>query len=196
MHWVLKFFVHKYVSNVNKIYKTSTGALIHACACFTHLHFPSREKFMYETLCRLVFYFPMQIRRDTLHWVELYTQLHDSVCSHFQTWMSAPLIMEVVNNCAVTLLVVLFVSVDQATSWMKMEWTVMVRFRLPLISTGNMLQCVLFFHVDINECGSDDPNNCDENAQCTNTEGSHTCTCNPGYTGDGVICASKWQLLC
>ena len=146
--------------------------------------------------CRAVFYFPMQIWRDTLHWVELYTQLHDSVCSHFQTWMSAPLIMEVVNNCAVTLLVVLFVPVGQATSWMKMEWTAVVRFRLPLISTGNMLQCVLFFHVDINECESDDSNNCDENAQCTNTVGSYSCACNPGYTGDGVICASKWQLLC
>ena len=51
-------------------------------------------------------------------------------------------------------------------------------------------------HVDINECGSDDSNNCDENAQCSNTDGSYTCACNPGYTGDGVICASKWQLLC
>ena len=50
--------------------------------------------------------------------------------------------------------------------------------------------CVVL-HVDINECGSDDSNSCHENAQCTNTEGSHTCTCNPGYTGDGVICASK-----
>ena len=53
------------------------------------------------------------------------------------------------------------------------------------------IQCVLFFHVDINECESDNSNNCDENAQCTNTEGSYTCTCNPGYTGDGIICASK-----
>ena len=50
--------------------------------------------------------------------------------------------------------------------------------------------CVVL-HVDINECGSDDFNNCDENAQCTNTEGSYTCSCNPGYTGDGIICASK-----
>ena len=80
---------------------------------------------------RAVFYFTSQIWRDTLHWVELYTKLHDSVCSHFQMWMNVPLIMEVVNRCAVTLLVVLFVPVDQATSWMKIDWTAVVRFRLP-----------------------------------------------------------------
>ena len=48
--------------------------------------------------------------------------------------------------------------------------------------------------VDINECERDD-DNCHENAQCINTEGSFTCFCNPGYTGDGVTCTSKWQLL-
>ena len=46
-------------------------------------------------------------------------------------------------------------------------------------------------YVDINECGSNDLNNCHENAQCTNTEGSFTCSCNPGYSGDGVNCTSK-----
>ena len=50
--------------------------------------------------------------------------------------------------------------------------------------------CVVL-RVDINECESNDSNNCDENAQCTNTEGSYTCSCNPGYTGDGVNCTSK-----
>ena len=34
-------------------------------------------------------------------------------------------------------------------------------------------------------------NNCHENAQCTNTERSFTCSCYLGYTGDGVNCASK-----
>ena len=50
---------------------------------------------------------------------------------------------------------------------------------------------VLYLIVDINECGSNDLNNCHENAQCINTEGSFTCSCNPGYTGDGVACTSK-----
>ena len=41
---------------------------------------------------------------------------------------------------------------------------------------------------DINECetGSD---NCDENAQCSNTKGSFTCYCESGYTGDGTECS-------
>ena len=53
---------------------------------------------------------------------------------------------------------------------------------------------VLFLHVDINECESGALNNCHENAQCTNTEGSFTCSCNLGYTGDGVNCTSKLAL--
>ena len=50
--------------------------------------------------------------------------------------------------------------------------------------------CVVL-HADINECESNDSDNCDENAQCTNTDGSFTCTCNSGYSGDGVSCTSK-----
>ena len=34
-------------------------------------------------------------------------------------------------------------------------------------------------------------NNCDENAQCTDTPGSFNCTCNPGYEGNGLNCTSK-----
>ena len=40
---------------------------------------------------------------------------------------------------------------------------------------------------DINECevGTD---SCDENAECNNTDGSYTCSCNTGYSGDGQSC--------
>ena len=56
------------------------------------------------------------------------------------------------------------------------------------------------YTIDINECtmGTD---NCAAEATCTNTEGSFTCTCNQGYTGDGVACNGKYThvillLLC
>ena len=41
--------------------------------------------------------------------------------------------------------------------------------------------------LDINECeaGTD---GCSENADCTNTDGSYTCSCSSGYSGDGTSC--------
>ena len=41
--------------------------------------------------------------------------------------------------------------------------------------------------VDIDECDLG-THNCDVNANCTDTDGSFNCTCNQGYTGDGVNC--------
>ena len=41
--------------------------------------------------------------------------------------------------------------------------------------------------LDIDECSSGD-HACDENANCTNTRGSHFCTCKEGYTGAGKSC--------
>ena len=40
---------------------------------------------------------------------------------------------------------------------------------------------------DIDEC-SKETSPCDENADCTNTEGSYSCTCKKGFTGDGAAC--------
>ena len=40
---------------------------------------------------------------------------------------------------------------------------------------------------DLNECLFDN-GGCDVNATCTNLPGSRTCTCNSGYTGDGLTC--------
>ena len=44
---------------------------------------------------------------------------------------------------------------------------------------------------DIDECAND-ADDCDTNAACTNTPGDFTCTCNQGYTGDGVTCMGKY----
>ena len=43
---------------------------------------------------------------------------------------------------------------------------------------------------ELNECffGLDD---CDDNAECTNTPGSFQCVCNTGYQGDGVLCTGE-----
>jgi len=40
---------------------------------------------------------------------------------------------------------------------------------------------------DVDEC-TKQLDNCDENAQCTNTDGGFTCECNAGFSGDGVTC--------
>ena len=44
---------------------------------------------------------------------------------------------------------------------------------------------------DIDECANATTNNCDSNANCTNTVGGFTCTCNQGYIGNGTICEGK-----
>ena len=48
--------------------------------------------------------------------------------------------------------------------------------------------------LDINECSNVDDNNCHENAICTNTNGSFTCQCENGYTGNGTTCTGKWYI--
>ena len=44
-----------------------------------------------------------------------------------------------------------------------------------------------YLPLDIDECEAD-TDNCDVNAHCNNTKGSFQCTCNTGYSGDGVVC--------
>ena len=54
-----------------------------------------------------------------------------------------------------------------------------------------------FIHIqitlDINECAG--TNDCDENAFCTNTEGSYTCSCKSGYAGNGQSCTGIFRLF-
>ena len=46
---------------------------------------------------------------------------------------------------------------------------------------------ILFVLLDIDEC-LNRSHACDVSANCTNTDGSHNCTCKVGYTGDGHSC--------
>ena len=50
-------------------------------------------------------------------------------------------------------------------------------------------------NADIDECreGTDD---CDVNADCADIDGSFTCTCRQGYSGNGIFCISKIVMLC
>ncbi len=47
---------------------------------------------------------------------------------------------------------------------------------------------------DIDEC-ADNTHDCDSSATCTNTDGSFTCACNEGYTGDGKSCSGELHQL-
>lgn len=44
--------------------------------------------------------------------------------------------------------------------------------------------------LDIEECTTD-TDNCHDDANCTNTKGSFFCTCNHGYSGDGITCEGR-----
>ena len=44
-----------------------------------------------------------------------------------------------------------------------------------------------FIPSDIDEC-SMDPSRCDNKADCFNTDGSYSCKCKQGFTGNGTVC--------
>ena len=59
------------------------------------------------------------------------------------------------------------------------------------ILSGDSLSCD-----DANECiGQGSGNNCSADASCSNTVGSFTCSCDSGFTGDGVTCTDYNECL-
>ena len=46
------------------------------------------------------------------------------------------------------------------------------------------------FVIDIDECTTN-THNCDPDASCANSIGSFVCTCNQGYSGDGITCSGE-----
>ena len=42
--------------------------------------------------------------------------------------------------------------------------------------------------IDVDECITQP---CNANAHCNNTEGSFLCTCDEGFSGDGILCDGK-----
>ena len=49
------------------------------------------------------------------------------------------------------------------------------------------LKCNLIRNTDVDECKVGD-DTCHVNAACNNTDGSYICSCNEGFTGDGITC--------
>ena len=68
-----------------------------------------------------------------------------------------------------------------------------------MMAVINMVEPSFNLFTDINECVSPETNDCDLNAECSNTEGSYSCSCNEGYTGDGRNCTGTvlhaWNLI-
>ena len=50
--------------------------------------------------------------------------------------------------------------------------------------------CILFL-LDINECLN---SSCHFNATCMNIDGSYTCTCISGYSGNGSVCTGMYGI--
>ena len=93
--------------------------------------------------------------------------------------------------CVTTQLVALDVRVTPGTPEMGFSVQVSDKFHAQHI-TGVCIRSFLMINVftslvDIEECDLD-TDNCDVNANCTDTDGSFICTCNQGYEGDGVNC--------
>lgn len=61
------------------------------------------------------------------------------------------------------------------------------RKRVTTMNISNRKKIFLFFILDIEECATE-IDNCNLDANCTNTKGSFNCTCHTGYSGDGVMC--------
>lgn len=47
--------------------------------------------------------------------------------------------------------------------------------------------------LDINEC-EEGTDSCHINASCSNTNGSFACSCAEGFSGDGMICTSMFNI--
>lgn len=47
------------------------------------------------------------------------------------------------------------------------------------------------FTADINECANKEDNECSDDADCTDTDGSYQCACKEGFSGNGIDCKGK-----
>lgn len=84
-----------------------------------------------------------------------------------------------------------------ATPWVHLNVTAIMAMEKCLTCVKVILIHVPYtFHStslssDIDECSESMP--CDQNAVCLNAEGSFTCMCMTGYSGNGTYCAGTYN---
>ena len=58
-----------------------------------------------------------------------------------------------------------------------------------LVARVYFSSCV-YYPLDVDECATN-IDNCDANAECTNTFGNFMCACQSGFDGDGLTCTGN-----
>ena len=99
--------------------------------------------------------------------------------------MNALKTLTTVLRIALTLLVATSVS-----AMLDIPWTLTNTHAMVWNKIVKPIACIYaFFPADVNECEQGTAE-CHTNATCSNTDGSYSCTCVYGYTGDGKNCTS------
>jgi hypothetical protein len=62
----------------------------------------------------------------------------------------------------------------------------------PISISSPMQKYLTYNSLDIDEC-SQSVNNCHQNSNCINIDGSFLCTCGSGYSGNGTVCQGKYN---
>ena len=118
--------------------------------------------------------------------------VHYAVSIH--TFVFMQMLMNVVWGLT-TVLLMLAVLIPMAASPVSVAMDTLEMALSVQVLTNHLSQVTLaklkyHYSIDVSECCMD-TDNCSPDATCTNTEGSFTCTCNQGYTGDGLTCTGK-----
>ena len=79
-------------------------------------------------------------------------------------------------------------SIDRARSPLYSHWT---ERHIVLKTQSNIW--LIYLSPDVNECSADSKP-CDDNADCSNTEGSYSCRCKSGFIGNGTTCEGSEHL--
>ena len=90
------------------------------------------------------------------------------------------------SHCPTIIAFTLYTSVHQESGPMPLSMKNNVNYDMD----SELFLIIVYFlstTPDIDECAAD-PSPCDENADCTNSDGSYSCTCKQGFTGNGASC--------